>query len=480
MTNRIRSFNAILTLLAFALLWKPCGGAAKPRPPLPPLPELVQPLWHAGFDEAWSYRMTNAQLSIAGYGELIESWSGYALQRSSRSVVPFVVPALDSKGRTNLACDAGAIRFWFKPYWSSASWPGGAGPGTEARLLEFAVVGKKQTAVVWSLQVSADGSALHLVGQGDTEPVVLLKTEIDWRANAWHLVTLDYGPKGTALFIDGELAAQGAGTMRVPPSVGALVVGSTLRGTEVAEGEFEEMTAFAHPLTQLEVDFYLDSTSSQAALGAITPEEEEARKEGAAKRRAEREAEGDGGGVQMMRMLGGTSQCLTNVPVFITNVVAAFDTNQGWTVTFDLQGGTNGLLYDVFTTTNLSGNSITNSQWAWLEQGPACSTYQYTNQPVAYAFYMLGTPQDSDGDGLTDAVERLVSKTDPNNSDTDGDGISDLWEMQFGLNPTLNESAQAASRINYTYDGAGRLSQVSGTRSETISLDAEGNIQNAH
>ena len=411
--------------------------------------------------------MTNAQLSITGYGELIESWSGYALQRSGRSVVPFIVPALDSKGRTNLACDAGAIRFWFKPYWSSVSLPGGKSPGKEARLLEFAVVGNKQTAVVWSLQVNADGSALHLVGQGDTEPVVLLKEEIDWRAGAWHLVTLNYGPKGTALFIDGELAAQGAGTVSVPSSVGALVVGSTLRGTEVAEGEFEEMAAFARPLTQQKISFYLGSTSNQAALGAITPEEDQAQREASAKRRAEREAEGEGGGSHLLRMLGGTSQCLSNVQVFITNVVAGFDTNQGWTVTFDLQGGTNGLLYDIFTTVDLAGNSITNSQWSWLEQGPACNTYQYTNQPVAHAFYVLGTPQDGDGDGLSDVFERLVSKTDPNNADTDGDGMPDGWEWShFG---TLSQTAAG------DYDGNGinnGLEYTNGTDPNKIVFEA--------
>jgi hypothetical protein len=131
----------------------------------------------------------------------------------------------------------------------------------------------------------------------------------------------------------------------------------------------------------------------------------------------------------MMMLLGGTSQCISNVPVFITNIVAVFDTNVGWTVTFDIQGGTNGLLYDIFITTNLSGNSITNSQWSWLEQGPTCSTYQYTNQPSSGAFYVLGTPQDTDADGLTDAYEALVSKTGLQTADTDGDGLSDGYEL---------------------------------------------------
>ena len=39
---------------------------------------------------------------------------------------------------------------------------------------------------------------------------------------------------------------------------------------------------------------------------------------------------------------------------------------------------------------------------------------------------------DSDGDGLTDAFENLVSHTDRFNPDTDGDGISDYDEYWFG------------------------------------------------
>jgi hypothetical protein len=113
----------------------------------------------------------------------------------------------------------------------------------------------------------------------------------------------------------------------------------------------------------------------------------------------------------MLRMLSSTN-CATNVPVYITNMVATPATNAGWTITFDLIGGTNGLRYDIFSTTNLVGTNIANSQWTWLERGPTCSTYQYTNQPGPDTFYVVGTPQDTDGDGLTDAFELLVSKTD--------------------------------------------------------------------
>ena len=48
-------------------------------------------------------------------------------------------------------------------------------------------------------------------------------------------------------------------------------------------------------------------------------------------------------------------------------------------------------------------------------------------------------PIDSDGDGLTDDVERLLG-TLPNNADTDGDGFSDGVEATSGANPLSNTS----------------------------------------
>src|SRR5213594_2269294 len=115
MRDRVRSWTRQLALLAVAMvslimIALPPSALAKPRPPLPPAPEFAPLLWREGFDQYYSGRLTNAQLSIANYGELIESWSGYSLQRSGK-VPPLIVPAL-SRTRTNIACDSGAIRFW--------------------------------------------------------------------------------------------------------------------------------------------------------------------------------------------------------------------------------------------------------------------------------------------------------------------------------------------------------------------------------
>ena len=56
------------------------------------------------------------------------------------------------------------------------------------------------------------------------------------------------------------------------------------------------------------------------------------------------------------------------------------------------------------------------------------------------AFFRLGTLLDSDGDGLTDAFELLVSRTSPQNDDSDGDGMNDGWELNHGFDPTENNN----------------------------------------
>ena len=403
--TRHRLPAVVFASLVLATVGMPPGLIARPRPPLPPLPEFALLLSRAGFDEPFWARTEKPESFHPAYSDLVDGWSGYALRRSGLVVTPFVVPALDEAGHTNVACASGAVRFWFKPDWSS-----GLGPGGAARLIELSAVGERDAVACWALVVSADGSTLALAGlAGD-----LLRAEIDWQAGEWHSVTLNYGPKGSALFLDGRLAAQGAGVAAIPSAVAALTVGSTLAGADAAQGEFDEVAFFARPLTEIVVAFGHQLYAATAARGAISAEEEAALREAAAKRRAERAAAGEGGGTQMLRLLGGTSQCITSPVVFITNIVAGFDTNAGWTNMFDIQGGTNGFFYDIFTTANLTGDSITNSQWTWLERGPTCSTYLYTNQPPAYAFYVLGTSQDTDNDGLTDAYEQLVSKTATN------------------------------------------------------------------
>ena len=132
------------------------------------------------------------------------------------------------------------------------------------------------------------------------------------------------------------------------------------------------------------------------------------------------------------------SNVTTGGRVYITNPVAALSTNFSMVFSFSIAGGTNGVPYDVFGTTALtSGGVASNSQWYWLGQGYTGNTYILTNQPSITAFYILGTPQDSAGAGLSDAYQRLVTHTDP--YDPDPFYIPDLAPagscLTYGINP---------------------------------------------
>jgi hypothetical protein len=139
-----------------------------------------------------------------------------------------------------------------------------------------------------------------------------------------------------------------------------------------------------------------------------------------------------------------TTTCTNSANVWITNVMAMPGTNGSINMGFMVAGGNSTLPYDVFATTVLP-MPLTNGVWSWLGQAYPCETnviYGLTNRAV---YLILGTPQDSDGDGLTDAFELLITHTNPYSPDSAGDGIADGWKLLAGMPlnsqapiPTLN------------------------------------------
>ncbi|HEX5221850.1 MAG TPA: LamG-like jellyroll fold domain-containing protein [Verrucomicrobiae bacterium] len=364
-------------------------------------------------------------------------------------MTPWVVPMVVSNS-FRVEPERGAIRFWYRPDYSS-----GVGPGQTATLLALTAINGQTELNWWSLVVTPDGNEVHLVCPTENGPQSCLQIEINWEAGGWYLVTLGFTPTNSALFIDDQLAAVGPGLETVPKELApyvTLAVGSTAAGTLPAQGQIEELSIFSgrKKMQQImgnpfglsvdwEIGTYYNSLSNIAALGPISDEEIAARKARAEQLRAEREALGiemEGDGMEMM-ISGPATECVTNSPLYITNTVALFDTNTLWTVQFEIQG-TNSPA-DIFVTTNLVGNYLTNSFWVWLERGPTCYTYQYTNQSPERSFYILGDATvDSDSDGLPDAYEKLVTHTNPqvwNYLDSDGDGLADAWELAHGYDP---------------------------------------------
>ncbi|HEX5218801.1 MAG TPA: hypothetical protein VFZ59_04485 [Verrucomicrobiae bacterium] len=393
-----------------------------PRAPMwPPLPELAKVTHRESFDEVYFAGVSNAVVTIPNYGALRASWSGYSLERVG-VVTPFVISGLGETGRVQVATDQGALRFWFRPYWNS-----GTGPGASVRLAELAAVEGSQAAVLWLLRVTADGTGSQLLGPGGSG--VLLAADIDWSADSWHQIVLNYGTNGTELVLDGELVTKGDATLAVPASVTRLVMGSTLTGEFSAGGELEEVYCFGRPLR---LAFHYLPFASIAATGPMSEEELAYRQElmekwKALKAEQAKASEESGGGMEMLRLGGPSANCVTNGPVYLTNVLANFTTNDGWTVYFDIAGGTNGVVYDIFSTLEFVGNDITNSIWTWLETGMTCETHYYTNQPTNQVFYILTVPgADRDGDGLYDGWEwkHFGTLEQTASGDFDGDGVS--------------------------------------------------------
>ena len=424
---KISGSNILKVVTVVVSVFIGSSAYAAPRLPQPPLPEFVPTIFSERFDEFYTKDSKDTEIAVKEVGVLRESWSGYALERSGKTM-PFVISGVDEKGRTNVMCQTGAVRLWVKPYWSSASTGIGKGPGHVAQVMELSLVGKEQVAAIWSLQISVDGSVIYLVGAGEKESGVLLKAEIAWQAGEWHQVILNYGEKGTELVLDGEFVAEGAGTVSLPPKLSALTVGSSLSGLESLEGEIDEVYCFIRPLRMA---FHYQAFKEIAARGAISAEEMAYRTELSEKRKAamalkdkENEESGNYGGGMMLRMAGPANNCVTNGPVYLTNVVCNFMTNEGWTLMFDIAGGTNGVVYDLFSTPELKGS---NTVWTWLETGKMCETHYFTNQATNQMFYTILTPgTDRDQDGMYDGWEwkHFGTLAQAAGEDFDGDGVS--------------------------------------------------------
>ncbi|MCO5045616.1 MAG: lamin tail domain-containing protein [Kiritimatiellae bacterium] len=83
----------------------------------------------------------------------------------------------------------------------------------------------------------------------------------------------------------------------------------------------------------------------------------------------------------------------------------------------------------VYTNLLLTGETFT----AWTDTRPMGFDAE-TNH--VNRFYSFGNNEiDTDEDGLNDAFELFVVKTDPEDEDTDGDGMPDGWEWSNGLDP---------------------------------------------
>jgi hypothetical protein len=436
--------------------------------------------------DSWSFSDTNAWTSDKNYApisftNLSTCWLGEysTLVLDSTNAAWLRYNVIENDGATNLTVDTGSVMFWFAPYWSGTN-EGGAGPGQWGRLLEAGAYTSDASYGWWSLYVDPDGANIYFSAQTNGQTTTYLSAPIDWTTNRWHLIALTYSPTNTALYLDAALVTNGPG-MAVWPGPDVLTNGFSIgsdgsdTGLAQAHGMYDQLTTYNYPLDSNTVQstywynsiwYYANpmnfaNFSSAPSTPQISP--------------TFNAVTGQGYLIPVTTNTG----CVNSNVVWISNVSARAATNGTMALTFTISGGSNGVPYDVFANSVLDFSSNTNLAWAWMGQGYQCVTYTLTNLPNTACFLILGTPLDSDGDGLTDAYEKLVSKTDPHNPDSGGDGMWDGWKVLWGLNPSINNVAQPGTRANYSYNATDWLNSITGWRSGSFSPDNEGNIQSA-
>ncbi|MGN6553765.1 MAG: LamG-like jellyroll fold domain-containing protein [Verrucomicrobiota bacterium] len=425
----MKPFRCLYCLLALATSMACFSGTAQAQS----LPDYSSYNWWHFEDTDWLSGAGYAPMSFEGLSSTNDGL-GNSLLIDSTNAAWLRYNTVEEDGYTNLTVDRGTILFWFAPLWSSTN-AGGSGPGEWSRLIEVGSYTTNASYGWWSLYTDPAGANIYFSAQTNGAAVDYLSAPITWTNNTWHHIGLTYSETNTTLYLDGNPATNGAALTVYPgPDVvaGGFLVGSSSNGFAQAHGMFDDLSTYDGPLDSGTIGgiagiysiFYdapiaaeaLNSASntfsSLPTLNAIT-------------------------GSGFLQWLGDADGCVTSSDVWATNVAGVWLTNQTVSMAFSIQGGLDGASYDVFANAILGPSTSTNYLWAWMGQGLHCNRYQLNDLPLASAFVILGTPLDSDFDGLTDAYEKLVTRTDPLRPDSGLDGISDLYKLFHGMQPSV-------------------------------------------
>jgi hypothetical protein len=435
--------------------------------------------------DSWSFSDTNAWKSDFGYAPVSYAnlnttiGDGTALVLDSTSPAWLQYNMVETNNRPNLTLNQGSVALWFAPDWASGS-AGGTGPGAWGQLINVGEWTSGASFGNWSLHIDPAGDNLSFSTQNGTgDSTNYLSVPIAWTASGWHFIALTYSSNSTALYLDGNLATNGAGVNILPGTnalASGLYIGSDTNGNSQARGIFDDIATYSIPLNAGAVSSLFGNESGPYVIDPLTTFQDSlvSAQSNPSSTPPVYEAIT---GIGSLQIVGAASTTITSSNVWMTNLVvttAAGGTNMNFS--FTIEGGSNGVPYDVFANSVLSfgTNGI---PWVWMGQSYHGTNYTLTIPTTnTTCFFILGGPKDTDGDGLTDAYELLVSKTNPNVADSDGDGLSDSWEVLLGLNPNMNDNATSASRLNYSYNLTDWVTGVSGKKTGSVNLDAEGNV----
>jgi hypothetical protein len=396
--------------------------------------------------DSWAFSQNNTNwTSNKGYAPVsftnlayspLGDWESLVVNSTNPAWLQYNVK--ETNGATNLTVDAGSVMFWFAPSWSGTN-QGGTGPGEYGRLLEAGAYTTNSSFGWWSLYVDPAGANLYFSAQtNDSSGTVTtyLVVPIAWTTNYFHFVALTYCATNTALYLDGVLATNGP-PLTVYPGQDVLAngffIGSDSNGIYQAQGLFNNVVTYNVPLDagtiqstfNQEYGVYTINPYNTAMVKMISADSSPSFT-------ANSYSAITGAGylqwVANADVPYGSNAC----DVWITSTMATTPSNGVTSMTFTIAGGLDYSAYDAFVTGYLQ-TPLTDSIWVWLGQGFRGNTYT-VNIPSVNAFLILGTPWDSNGDGITDTYSRLVAHIDPDApAQSDAYGVPYAWYIQNGL-----------------------------------------------
>ncbi len=205
----------------------------------------------------WTFNDTNTWIGEGGELPLlatnvagIPSWSSNAVLVDSSKPAVLAYNVVETNGSTNISCQVGSVLFWFKPDWSSTN-AGGNGPGAYGRLIEMGNYDPAFTNGWWGLCLNPDGTQLLFGTSTNGGGMTNLTANIFWYSNEWYQIALTYSPTGSALYVDDQLLANGAGVTYFPNAdelTNGFRIGSDQDGNNQAAGAFDELESFDYPL----------------------------------------------------------------------------------------------------------------------------------------------------------------------------------------------------------------------------------------
>ncbi|TXT49498.1 MAG: PKD domain-containing protein [Limisphaerales bacterium] len=239
-------------------------------------PDSVPPLrlGYWSFNDEWQWVGDRGQWPWMPYAQAIPTMrtNGVRINATMYGYGVLGYYETEADGIANINCRKGTVSFWFKPDWDTASAanPEG-GPGHEGQLFSLGSRDTNLLACWWGVSLNAQGNLLTFSAQTNGEAATFLSAPIQWQSNRWYHLALAYSPTGSALYVNGQIATNGAGVSLYPDAATrqsyGLLMGDAAEGGQSADGVFDELETYNYPLSAAAVgQAYTNALASMALV----------------------------------------------------------------------------------------------------------------------------------------------------------------------------------------------------------------------